>query len=134
MTTKEWLNRARNIDREIDSLVKSRDMAYARCFSITQSYSGMAVSGTKDPHEKFDRLAEYEIIIDQKVDELTAVKMEIEQAIERVEDVTYRILLRSRYINGSTWEQIAVCMGISYQWVCHIHGEALKLFSTVDRS
>ena len=126
MTTKEWLMRAWRIDKEIETLIRSRDAAYNRCTSITQNYAGDCVSGTKDPHAKFDGLAEYEIEIDAKVDELISVKRETEAAISQVENSTYRDLLRRRYLCFDHWEQIAVEMNYSYMQVCRIHGRALQ--------
>lgn len=117
MTTKEWLMRAWRIDKEIETLIRSRDAAYNRCVSTTQNYAGDCVSGTKDPHAKFDGLAEYEIEIDAKVDELIGIKREIEAAISQVEDSTYRDLLRRRYLCFDHWEQIAVDLNRDYRWV-----------------
>ena len=38
----------------------------------------------------------------------------------------YRTLLYERYINGKTWEQIAVDMNYSYRGVTKMHGRALQ--------
>ena len=76
MTTKEWLNRAKNIDAEIGRLLRERRKAWERAVSITSRLNANKVSGTKDPH-KYDELAAYESLIDARVDELYAVKQEI---------------------------------------------------------
>jgi len=125
LTAKEWLMRAWRIDKEIETLIRSRDAAYNRCVSTTQNYAGDCVSGTKDPHAKFDGLAEYAMQINAKVDELIGIKREIEAAIEQVNDGTYRELLRRRYLCCERWEQIAVGMGYDYRWVLRLHGRAL---------
>lgn len=49
----------------------------------------------------------------------------IEAAINQVEDGRLRELLRRRYIDGDTWESIAVKMDYSYMHVCRLHGDAL---------
>jgi len=55
---------------------------------------------------------------------------EISEAIENSEcSETESCILRYRYINGYTWEMIAVEMHYSYQWVCELHGRALQHFS-----
>ena len=71
-----FLNRARNIDHEIDVLLKTEDETRERVMSITQRYDGDGAQSTKDPH-KFDKLAELSNLIDQKTDELVSVKAEI---------------------------------------------------------
>ncbi len=52
--------------------------------------------------------------------------LEIEQAIENLEDDRLRLLLKYRYISGWTWERIAVEMGYTYRQVTRLHGKALK--------
>lgn len=125
MTTKEWLYRAWNIQREIDTLHSIYNQAYDQATSITAHLSGMTVSGTKDPH-KFDRLAELQDTIFARIDELFAVKCEVIRAISAVGNGTYRTLLEKRYLEFKTWEQIAVEMNYSYsQIVKYKHPEAL---------
>lgn len=124
MTIKQWLTRARNIDREIDALVKARGELYDRVTKITQSFTGDVVQSTKDPH-RYEKLAEYEIEIDKRIDQLIDVKREINAAINELQDWRLRMVLFERYLLGRTWEQIAVDMHFSYQHVCRLHGRAL---------
>ena len=125
MTTKEWLSRATNIDREIGRLLRERRAAWDRAVSVTSRLNANKVSGTKDPH-KYDTLVAYENLIDAKVDELYAVKQEILVAIDRVQDSTLRALLLERYINGKKWEQIAVDLNYSWRQIIRLHGQALQ--------
>ena len=121
---KQWLMRARNIDREINELLKEKEDVRDRVLKITQSYTGDAVQSTKDPH-KFDRVVELEMEIDRNIDELVAVKTEINKGIAQLSDGRYREILRLRYISGKTFEQIAVEMNYSWRHVCTLHGRAL---------
>ena len=116
MTTKEWLCRAQNIDREIGQLMRERRKAWDRAVSITSRLNSACVSGTKDPH-KYDTLVEYEMAIDTKVEELYNTKREIQQAIWAVQDGTLRAVLSERYLESKTWEQIAVDLHYTY---CHV--------------
>ena len=124
MNAKQWLSRARNIDREIDGLMRTRDETKARVLSITQSFTGDIVQSTKDPH-KFDRLVELENEIDQRIEELLLVKKEIESGISVLHDARYREVLRMRYLRNMTFEEIAVGIKYSYKQTCRIHGRAL---------
>lgn len=124
MNVKAWLNRAKNIDREINHLVEERDKEYARLISITPSYTADTVQSSKDPH-KFDRLAEYKEEIDRQIDNLLAVKTEIITGIAKLEDGRHREILMGRYIENLTFEEIAVRIHYSYKQTCRLHGRAL---------
>lgn len=128
MTTKQWLNRAIRLDREIDNLLKVQAMLRERATSITQSYSGDVAQATKDPH-KFDALVAINDKIDQQIDKLSLVREEIMDTINRVEDSRYRQILTGRYIAGWTWERIAVEIHYSYKQTTRLHGYALKAVS-----
>lgn len=124
MNIKQWLSRARNIDREIDSLLRERTEMRDMLFSVTSNYEAIVVSGTKDPH-KFDRLAILETEIDKQIDNLVSVKAEILRAINKLDDGRFRDVLRLRYLESRTFEQIAVEINYSYKQTCRIHGRAL---------
>ena len=125
MTAKQWLGRARNIDHEIDNLIREKQRTKDRLTKITQSYESDGAQMTKDPH-KFDRLAELENEIDQQVDELVETKREIMAVIKQLPDRRQRLVLMSYYIDGKTWEQTAVDLHYSYMHVMRLHGYALK--------
>lgn len=102
MTIKEYMNRAWGISSNIKSLVRS--------YSETPENT------------------EYSKLIGIHTDRLIAVKQEIEQLIEQVEDNTLQALLRDRYINFLPWEQIAENIHYeSSRWVrTAIHNKALN--------
>ena len=85
MTARQWLGRARGIDKEINMLLRTKRETRDRLLKITQSYVKDSVSGSKDPH-KFDRLIEIEDLIDQKIDEQLEAKKEIAEAVMQIED------------------------------------------------
>ena len=128
MTTKEWLSRATNIDKEIGRLLRERRAAWDRAVSVTSRLNANCVTGTKDPH-KYDALVAYENLIDAKVDELYAIKQEILIAIDRVQNDTLKALLLERYIDGKKWEQIAIDLNYSWRQIIRLHGQALQEIS-----
>lgn len=105
MTTKQWLERGRNIDSNINSLLRSQ-----RSVPTTVEYQY------------------YEEIINTQIDKLVAIKAEIEAAITSVEDNILQTLLRDRYINCMTWEKIAENIHYeSVRWVRTVlHENAIK--------
>ena len=125
MTAKQWLNRARRIDREIRALEEVISSTRKRLESVTQSYSGDGTQSSKDPH-KFDRLVELESLVNEKIDEQIQIKTEILEAISQIRDRRQRIVLTEYYLNMKTWEQVAVEINYSWRQVMNIHGRALQ--------
>lgn len=124
MTVKSWLNRAKRLDEEIDTLMDLKRTTSERLTTIVQNYNSDGSQSSKDPH-KFDRLAEIDGEIDRKIQELTNVRQEIFDTISKVEDSRYRQILLGRYIAHWTWERIAVSINYSYKQTIRLHGYAL---------
>ena len=131
MTPKEYLSQYRNLDIEIDSLVLERE----RLYSLATTRGGSVIDGTPKgaksdnaaPYEHIlDRIMEIDDIVNKRIDKLIAIRHEIAAAINGVKDDRLRTLLRLRYINGHTFEQIAVDMDYSYMHICRLHGDALR--------
>lgn len=133
MTTKEWLTRARNLDKEINRLLAEKEKALSAATSSTAPASGEKVQTSRrnSSESKFLNYAEYSELIDNRIDELYAVKKEILSAINELDSSTLRTLLIARYINFHTWEEIAVEMNYSYMHVCRLHGKALQKIKDV---
>ena len=113
MTAKQFLSRGRWIEREITSLIRTRDETRDRLTHITQNYDGDGAQTTKDPH-KFDSLVELEDKIDELIDRLYATKTEILGVIDRLEDRREFLALKVYYIDMKTWEEVAV--ELHYTW------------------
>ncbi len=126
MTTKEWLNRARTIDKEIDLLLEAQEKAFDRCTSTTSPIRDCVVSGGgTDRDSKLTAYAELSRDIDGRIDELIEIKREILTAINSIPDGTLRTLLISRYINIKDWTDVAKDIGYEVRSTTRLHGEAL---------
>ena len=127
MSAKEWLSRGKSLEIEIRQLKEQRERALDDATAISLG-NGERVQSTHDnaSEKKMVAYADYSELIRQRLEELYQVKEEIFRAICQVEDGTLRTLLIGRYINGKTWEQIAVDMCYSYsQTVKYLHPRAL---------
>lgn len=111
-----WLSRARNLDKEVNALLRAKMEERDRLSTITTSTADVRVRSSGDLH-KFDRLIELENKIDEIIDRELAVKQEIIELIDKVQNRVYKTLLTDRYIRFLTWERIAVDMHYSYQHV-----------------
>ena len=130
MTVKQWLWRYSNADHRIDSLLQQRQEVYDRLTKITAALDSESVSSTKDPH-KFDELADLDVFIRQRVAQSMAIRLEITEAIDELEDWRYRDILKYRYINGFTWDQVASMINYSYIQTTRLHGSALKAIEPI---
>lgn len=121
MTAKEYLQQYRDAMRRIHAISDHIAELRAVCEQLR----------TEDGHRIALDKAVAELVDAQEksaaeVAQLTKLENEIACTIDRVSE-PYRTLLYERYINGRTWEQIAVKMNYSYRRVTQLHGEALKL-------
>lgn len=122
---KAWLNRGRDIQKELDGLEQSKLNLYLRAVSMTQRYDGDAVSGSRDPHGKMDAYAQYADMVDRKAAELSTVSAEIFHAVCQVTDTRERTVLIRRYLGLSNWPEIAAAMSYDVRHVTRLHGKAL---------
>ena len=128
MSIKDYLKQYKTLDREIDRLLEEQQRWKDLALRVTPGYEGAVPTGSPDGNRiptAVERIAEWEEKIDRKVDQLVALREEIEGVIGKLKNADFQTLLRLRYINGYTWERIAVEMHYSYQWVCKLHGRAL---------
>lgn len=116
---RQWLNRARKIDREINQDLELIRHTHERLTNVTQALDAITVSGTKDPH-KFDSLVEMEDAINAKIDELVNIKTEIFRLLSRLPNRNQRLALIAYYLDMKTWEQVAVDMYYSYDNVMRL--------------
>lgn len=65
-----------------------------------------------------------------EITRLTRLEEEIKYAIGHIQE-PYHTILYERYINGKTWEQIAVQMNYCFRHTTKLHGMALKLLQDV---
>lgn len=127
MTAKEYLQQYRQAVNRVaaaqDHLDELREIA-ARITPHYGTSSGGQAAGDR-LGEAVARIVDAEARVDAEIELLIATEREIEHTINSVEDSTLRTLLYERYINGKTWEQIAVILNYSWRQTVRLHGIAL---------
>lgn len=131
MNVRQWLGRARSIDREMKALEKARQDALDAATRITQNYEADGAQSSKDPHSKMERIAEYVGLLDAKHDELIQAKTEITEEIYRLWDGRLKSILVDYYINNLTLEQIAVKEHYSY---AHVKRLRLRGIEAIEKN
>ena len=130
MTIKEWLSRARHIDGTIYSLMETRDKELAKLLNIVQKLNGDPVQSTKDPH-KYDKLVELDEKIDKLIDHQYAIKIEIIDAISKMDKPLYQRIILLHYIDGMTFQAISEVVHLSQRHVERLHGRALVILGGI---
>lgn len=126
MTAKEFLRRARGVDRRVDEAQERVDRLRAKLEAGRLSrVTGMPRGGGADWTETADRLIELERVVNARTREWVRWKLAAIDAIRDVEEPRLSEVLELYYIDGLTWEQVAQRMGITERWALILHGRAL---------
>lgn len=135
MTAKEYLLRYQAVKREIEDLdyrMAQLRLKYAAPSAIEYSDMPKAHNTEHDLSEyvaKMDEMTDYMI---SKYTRLRDIEVDIYKRVDQMQDQTERDILRTRYIDGLTWDQIALKLGYSRRNVTRIHGRALLHFPMQD--
>lgn len=129
MTPKEYLMQYRFAVMRAQSALDLRDELRGFAERITPAYQA---TGGAAQHSSGDKLGssvakimDAETIVDAEIEMLIATERKVQKTIDAVKDKTLSELLYKRYINGKTFEMIAVEMNYSYRQITRMHGAAL---------
>ena len=126
MTAKEFLRRARSVDRRVDEATERVKRIRAQLEAgRMSSVTGMPRGGAKDWTETADRLIELEQRVNAQVREMVRWKLAAIDAIDAVEEARLREVLELYYIDGYSWEEVAKALHYDKSWVLRLHGQAL---------
>lgn len=124
---KKWLRRYLDLNGAINQKILELDAVRSLCEKVTPSYSGMPQApGSRTKDNSYLRFVTMSQKIDHEIDRYVDMREEIQTAINTVDDIQLRTLLSLRYINGLTWEKIAVEMNYDYRWILRLHGKSLS--------
>ena len=92
----------------------------------TRAFSGAPDGSSSDPlPECVGKIMELEEALNRQIDQMVERRQAIERAIDSLPLADSAQVLRYRYIDGMTWEKIAVEMNYTYRWVLRLHNRAL---------
>lgn len=123
-----YLSRYRRMNAQIDRLLEEKRRWWELALKITPSLSQAPGGGENGSRVErpMDKVMEIEAQITREIDELYTVRQEIKGTLSQLEDENLKLLMEYRYIDGLTWEQVAVEMNYSYMQICRLHGKALN--------
>lgn len=120
-----YIKSKKRFGRISDAMLEVRAYATKITPLLSDMPKGGNTSGNKIERaiERLDSLAGD---LEEQAVRMREAMKQVQSAIQTVPDETLQLLLELRYINGYTWEQIAVKMNYSYVHVCRLHGAALN--------
>ena len=130
MTSKEYLSQALYLDKRLKAKERRLDWlrSHAEYVSPQISESPKTASGIKSPlEEAVVRIVDLETEIALNITELVRLKQEIANAIRGVNSIECETILEMRYLALMTWEDIAMQMNYSNDYIYHLHRKALSL-------
>ena len=124
---KAYLGRYRDNEREIRRTEEEilRWESLSRKTTTTMGAAGGGSNGEDKLQAAVEKIVRWQNRLTLQLGERVRLREEIEVAIGTVEDEWLRLLLRYRYIDGWTWERIAVELNYAYRNVTRLHGRAL---------
>lgn len=124
----EWLKSYRALDGKIESMIEQLQVWNARATKITATISQEPkAAGSGDQLQRcIDQICELQTEIAQEMDKLRKRKQEIETAIHGLNEKSYQDILWYRYIQGMTFEEIAIKMNYSWRQVFRKHKNAVE--------
>lgn len=104
--------------QELSTSIPATDYSKDR---VQTSHSGEA-SYTKI----IEKIIELEDVIRTDIQKLLSLKLEIRNVINDVQDNEEKLLLKCRYLNFMTWDEICDEINVSTKTAHRIHGRALQ--------
>lgn len=136
MTAKEYLNQARHLDALINC--RLREINYWR--DLSSSVSGSNFEQHYNPNKPteapfvrcLEKIDAIQRDVAEKVAYLVCLKETINAAIDSLASREEQLVLRYRYLDNCSWEEISRMLNVSLRTVHRIHGSALQHFTASD--
>ena len=129
MTPKEYLLQYNAAVKRAEAALCHIQSLHDMATRITPNYGGEG-GGSHNVSDKLGaavaRIVDAESRVNDELELLEATEREVIDTINKVQDSTLSTLLYERYINGKTFERIAVSMNYSWRQTIRLHGAALN--------
>ena len=130
MSVKEFLERARHLDDGINSQIAELTHLRELSMKISSSRLEEHIDHSAPQEALFakwvERIVDKEKEINEKIDELVAVKIEISDFIDGIDNHQWQSLLRHRYVLCKSWVEVALDLDSSLRSVQRLHKKILK--------
>lgn len=127
MTAKEFLEQAYHLDQLINSKIEQMTVIKSLATKVTAAQGNRVMqTPVSSPTENaIVRLIDLERELDADIDRFVDLKRQINQAINRLDEPSYRLVLELRYLSYKTWEEIGTILSYTSRNTQYIHRKAL---------
>lgn len=136
MDAKQFLRQVRYLDdlinTKLDQIQEIKSLAEKVTSTLSPDGTSPQSSVLQDKiGDLVSRIIDLQIEIKTAARKMIDLKTEAMRIIDRMPTPECKLLLQLRYLNGLTWERIAVDMNYSYRNVHYLHSRALQEFEAV---
>ena len=130
MSAKEYLGQIRKLDMRIGQRITELNQMRERLNIITGiDYAKDKIQATPSSgNRQVEEMVDFENEILKMIEDETRLKHRIIAEIQILDNALYADILFRRYVECLSFERIACDMGYVYNYVCTVHGNALKAF------
>ena len=138
MIAKDYLKRAYLLDKQINVEIQELESLKSMRGQVQGVFYGERIGTNPNRNleapfvKTIEKIWEREQSLNEKIDRLVDLKTEINAAIDKMENVEERLLLKYRYLKNDSWEDIALELNVSYRTVHRIHASALRNFEVPE--
>ena len=133
---REYLERLRTIDRELNSMLDHKQEILEQATSIKSMPDGVCVqtSTSSKVENAAVRLADYGDLVYELVDDMVKRKEHALELINQIPDGRLAMLLKYRYVFCWSWNKVSAMMCYDRTSVWRMRDEAIKEFGIVWES
>ena len=134
MTAKEYLKQISVLNERINNSLNHIDdlRQKATTMGLSSSLGTERVQSSGSSNDKIGdlvlKIVEYEHMANQNIDEYIDKKNEAVELVNLLDNATYIEILKMRYFEEATFEEIAVCIDKCWRHTIRLHGYALQEF------
>lgn len=131
MTAKQYLRQVRKAQLQIQRLTEEIEERRTAITSTAAPILGDRVQTSPSDHfaAAMAQLMDLDMKRAEEMLDYLILKDRISEQVRSIEPELYQTVLYKRYINAMSLRKIAEEEGYSYDWICHVHGDALLAFS-----
>lgn len=127
---KAYLSQYSSLDRQIDRLLEEKAVWLSRATAVSPLYAvGAKGGGGNRVQGTVEKILALEEEINRAIDRLVDLRCEIEARVQTVEEDRLQEVLRYRYIDGLTLDDIAARMHYDVRHIARLHNAALAAMS-----
>lgn len=124
---RRFLEQVVYLDRRVEAMLDRAERSRARLTRLTAVYGERGGKGARaDWTDMLAAVMEDDERLNAEIDRLVDVKERVKREIGLIGDAEMQALLEFRYLNGYTWQQIAMRLHVDRRTVSRLHAKALE--------